>query len=46
MEVKRLEDAFDLSGTDKPKRHYPNLKPVSMNTNLTSVCWMLPICYG
>ena len=29
MEVKRLEDAFDLSGPDKPQRHYPTLKPVS-----------------
>nr|XP_054762832.1 uncharacterized protein LOC129269368 [Lytechinus pictus] len=27
MEVKRLEDAFDLSGPDKPQRHYPTLKP-------------------
>ncbi|XP_072044522.1 uncharacterized protein [Amphiura filiformis] len=27
MEVKRLEDAFDLSGADKPQRHYPTLKP-------------------
>ena len=29
MDVKRLEDAFDLSGADKPQRHYPTLKPVS-----------------
>ncbi|XP_071497345.1 uncharacterized protein [Diadema antillarum] len=27
MEVKRLEDAFDLSGPDKPQKHYPTLKP-------------------
>ncbi|XP_033112463.1 uncharacterized protein LOC117113275 [Anneissia japonica] len=27
MEVKRLEDAFDLSGPNHPQRHYPQLKP-------------------
>ncbi|XP_071953604.1 uncharacterized protein [Antedon mediterranea] len=27
MEVKRLEDAFDLSGPNQPQRHYPQKKP-------------------